>query len=460
MAEELTPKQAEDVLNLIDEISKFIKENQHRVPYHLNLIDEMHINENGHSRILYKLLQYQSTEGKYIFLKSLFKYIADHSCLNFGNISIDNPEILAEKERIDLWVLDSGYAVIFENKIYNAKDQEAQIARYIEKTIAKNTEKYRSKTEGNSKANIFVVYLPQTDNKDPEEQTWGEGNPYEEIRSNLYAKTSFRSIILPWLKEKVLPEISRKDEMFECAIAQYIDYLEGLFKIRESDKKLNNMIMDEIKKKIELRSGCNDLCSIENNIEALQKYREKVDEIQRYIGALEDEFLLAKFKIWKKEYYQKYYSKWTELENGGYGYTDTKKNDATDEEKEEICLEIDKNHLYISAVLEASGMQVNLQNAPDFNAKDKHLYNPNLRDALSTVLQNINENGAVIDTNKNIDLVLNNKDDTTGKFLSKVGIKDWGVGVELIDRLIELIKENSEAIEKAIQNDSPNANLN
>lgn len=293
MAEKLTPKQAEDVLELIDEISKCIEENQYKVPYHLNLIDEMHINENGHSRILYKILQYQNSEGQYIFLKSLFKYIADHYCKSFGNISVNKPEIDLEKCRIDLWVRDEDYAVIFENKIYDAKDQDAQIATYIEKTKI-DSNKYRSETTADGEANIFVVYLPQRDNKDPEPQTWGKYFD-KEIHRNFYAKTSFRSVILPWLKEKVLPEIPRKDKIFKCAIVQYIDYLEGLFKMRKYDKKLNIMVDKVIKKKLQLGDGC-----FENN-EELSKTVDSIEALMEKIETLRDKNRKEIFKQWETD---------------------------------------------------------------------------------------------------------------------------------------------------------------
>ena len=46
---------------LIALINQFLLEKKkHKTPFHLNVIDELHANENAHSRILIKLLQYQS----------------------------------------------------------------------------------------------------------------------------------------------------------------------------------------------------------------------------------------------------------------------------------------------------------------------------------------------------------------------------------------------------------------
>ena len=45
------------LLNFSREFHKRYMEEKLKLPYHINVIDELHINENGHSRILLKLLQ-------------------------------------------------------------------------------------------------------------------------------------------------------------------------------------------------------------------------------------------------------------------------------------------------------------------------------------------------------------------------------------------------------------------
>lgn len=263
----------QSTLDLAEGVAKVIEENKHLVPYHLNLIDELHINENGHSRILYKLLEYRDPEGRYKFLESLLKYIAK-DCEKFGEISVTKPEITQELCRIDLWVRDKDYAIIFENKVYNATDQEAQIARYIECTQGC----------GYPLDKIFVVYLPQSDDKDPSEDSWGK---YKEDFASRYVKFSFRNGVLPWLKSDVLPSIPDKDPLLKSAIEQYVDYLEGLFKQRESDKILNIMVEDYIKQQLgfsghpeeyytQLISKCKNVKDVLAHLENVRDRAEKV----------------------------------------------------------------------------------------------------------------------------------------------------------------------------------------
>ena len=145
-------KECKSLLDFVSEFAKRYEEEKRKLPYHLNVIDELHINENAHSRILMKLLCYQNDKGEYEILQSLLGYmqsIKGAEAFNKKDINIDTPTITQEEQRIDLWIRDKGYAIIFENKIYNAIDQEEQICRYIEKT----------KTEGYKAENIYVIYL-------------------------------------------------------------------------------------------------------------------------------------------------------------------------------------------------------------------------------------------------------------------------------------------------------------
>lgn len=272
----------QSALDLAEGVAGTIAKNKHLVPYHLNLIDELHINENGHSRILYKLLEYRNPDGDYIFLKSLLKYISKN-CEAFEKICVTNPGITQEQCRIDLWVRDKDYAIIFENKVYNATDQEAQIARYIECTQG----------NGYPLDKIFVIYMPQKDDKDPVDDSWGE---YKEVFASRYVKFSFRDGVLPWLKSEVLPSIPDKDKLLKSAIEQYVDYLEGLFKQRESDKQLYIMIENYIKEKL----GLNDDPFM--NKKKLDRKIEELDEVKQYLVNMIDDYKTQIFEQWKQHF--------------------------------------------------------------------------------------------------------------------------------------------------------------
>lgn len=214
-----------ELLKFSEEFREKKKVEENKLPYHVNIIDELHINENGHSRILTKLLQYKNEKNEYEILQSLLDYTKQK---NFWEIKITNPTITQEKKRIDLWVRDDNYAIIFENKVYNAEDQDAQICRYIETTKKEYKEEQ-----------IFVVYISR-DGKEPDPQSWGE---YKEGFKSRYINLSFRYDILPWLKSIVIPNVRQKDVFLSSALLQYVDYLEGN-KMFRTGSIYNNMNME------------------------------------------------------------------------------------------------------------------------------------------------------------------------------------------------------------------------
>lgn len=283
----------QELLSFIDEFQRQYELEKSRLPYHINLIDELHINENGHSRILFRLLSFVNEKGEYEILQSLLNYIICHQgredC-DFSKITIKNPKITQEEERIDLWVRDTGYAIIFENKIYNAVDQDAQLFRYIEKT---NKQSYKNQ-------NIYIIYL-SSDGKEPDQQTWGE---CQNEFTNRYVNLSFKNDILSWLKESVLPSVRLKDCYLQSAIQQYIDYLEGLFSQRTNQKSMNMNLNSFIREHLDLDSKKNDAERIEILTELTKKIeslRQTTDNVARdYISKLltkSKEELLMKYSM-------------------------------------------------------------------------------------------------------------------------------------------------------------------
>lgn len=209
--------------NIIDVCIEITQKYKQKLPYHLNIIEELHSNENSHSRILAKLFQYQN-QGKFVIFESFIEFIVAHNRdKKFGEIKVNAPIISQEEERIDIWIRDDDYAIIFENKIYDADDKVKQIERYITNTLYQS---YR-------KENIYVIYMPPF-TREPSEQSWGF---YKEDFADRFAIVSFNEDIIEWLKESVLPNITLKEVYLRSAIEQYIDYLEGYSGRRELTHK-------------------------------------------------------------------------------------------------------------------------------------------------------------------------------------------------------------------------------
>ena len=279
------------LLELVHYYSCIKRQMEAKLPYHLNVIDELYINENGHSRILAKLLQYKSENMHYEMLESFINLISKESRLEaLGNIKVGQPEITQEKERIDLWVRDKDYAIIFENKIYNAADQDAQLSRYIEKT----------KGCGYQENQIYVVYLSQN-GEEPAEQSWGS---YKEAFQHHYINISFSDHVLRWLKEQVLPNLRIKESVLRSAIEQYIDYLDGLFDLRTQNETINMDLESMIIEKLNLNQFEDDF----DKVKVLQGKIEEVNELYNQLTNLKSKY----YQEARKKTLTPYIHKWNE----------------------------------------------------------------------------------------------------------------------------------------------------
>lgn len=259
------------LLEFVSEFDKIHTQEEKKLPYHINLIDELHADENAHSRILGKLLQQKSAKSTHFeILESFLNFITENHRIkeDFRQITINKPVITQEIGRIDLWIRDEEYAIIIENKIGWAKDQPNQLERYIKRT----------KEQDFDEQQIYVLYLPPIYDKEPNEQAWGKYLD-NDIRKKRYLNLSFKNDILPWLKENLLPNIRPNDKFLSSAIEQYIDHLEGKFNLRGINNKMNMELQKFIREKLKI-----------NDIEpekAFEIVSEKVQEIENVLLQLE-----------------------------------------------------------------------------------------------------------------------------------------------------------------------------
>jgi len=258
-----------------------------KLPYHINVVDELHAGENAHSRILTRLLQQKTPYGKFEILESLIRYIQGRRT-SFSAIRVEKPEITQERERIDLWVRDRGYSIVFENKVHWASDQSEQLSRYIDRT----------KERGYAEKQIYVVYLSPTYDKQPDEQTWGD---YREKFEDRFVNLSFKDDILRWLTDCVMPDVSIRDKYLSSALEQYIDHLEGMFELRNINQKMNMELQEFIKQEW----GLND-ATPKKNIATLQAKQEEINKINNQIELLKNEFGKSIFQEWKTDLMSKY----------------------------------------------------------------------------------------------------------------------------------------------------------
>ena len=170
-----------EVINLISNLEKenierykdILKKQDKKLNFNIfDIITDKWKKENFHSEILKFLL-----ENYEDFFNNFLELINIKDKKEYSNAEITN-----EEARIDILIKSENKAIIVENKINWAPDQNEQLARYYEKI--KNGYNGEQKREVEK-----IVYIAPSKDKNPDAQTFGE---YEkEIKDRLEKIISF-----------------------------------------------------------------------------------------------------------------------------------------------------------------------------------------------------------------------------------------------------------------------------
>lgn len=273
--------------DFIKKVSEALEEQMKTKPYPINLLEEVHMHdndereelsgskrkvcENAHTRILGKILAFNEGKG-FILMKNLIKEVAK-CCNSWNSILIKDPEFTSEANcdntsgRIDLLIKeDDKYAIIVENKINEAADQENQIARYIK----------HLKSIGFPQSQIFVLYMSSRGDA-PSDETWKlDGEDYQKEFAARYFNFTYRFHVLPWLEKEVIPIINSLNQPYlKSAVEQYIDYLKGKYALREEERE---GLLVVLKKELKINDDeiKNDFNGVLHRIDEGISYVEKV----------------------------------------------------------------------------------------------------------------------------------------------------------------------------------------
>lgn len=274
------------ILNNKDAILSKYEYEKNKLPYNINLLDEIHANENAHSRILVKILKY-TLNGDYVILRSFLDFLGEP----FSELRIFKPEITAERDRIDARIRDKTFSIIIENKIWGALDQKDQIERYvaIEKAWRRN------------ESDIYILYLT-LEGGSPSENSISKDRRNEFLKR--YKEISFKCQILTWIKDILLPLIQIRiraavsDQMIlESAVIQYKNFLEGKFNQREGE----TVMKTEMQKIITEKLGLNDPVTDSEKLRKIIDYRDYSIELQNFLNQKENEFVRSVLKKFSEQ---------------------------------------------------------------------------------------------------------------------------------------------------------------
>lgn len=299
-----------DLLNLVKKYAELFNKEKDNFPYRLNVINELHDDENAHSRILIRLLQYKDKD-EYTWLKFFVNRMKDY-CEGEFDIEISNPKIKTEHDtgdgRIDGFIWEEGkYAIIIENKIWNAPDQKEQIDRYVN---------YVNQHHEVKDENIYVIYLTLDGSKEVSENSLSDIT--KNNLGNRFITMNFQDDIIPWLEEDVLPNCKVKEKCLGSAVYQYIDYLKERLGQLDYQKQAQKQALKQILNDMNIAENYKELknlaIALGNKVNELGK--EVADEFQcltqEYFRNIEGFCDNNRIKL-DSGYYQVYNEQWVEI---------------------------------------------------------------------------------------------------------------------------------------------------
>ena len=237
--------------------------------------------ENLHSEILKFLLEnYEDFFNNFLDLIEI-KDKGEYS----------NAEITNEEAKIDILIKSEKKSIIVENKINWAPDQSGQLAKYYRKV------KYEYKKEVEK-----IVYIAPSENKKPDEQTFGKD---EEIKKEIEDRFI-----------KIVGFDGSKDDLVYCLEKSSDKLKENLEKTKNNFDSENFHKLFFINHYIEIlkRTGAGDMSEVELNFfkEVMEKYKTDKDIFKKikYIGEMYNDLIKTRLNSLKEEFKGEYKQYW------------------------------------------------------------------------------------------------------------------------------------------------------
>ena len=288
---------SETILKLSEEVQN-LRNNQNDT----NLLDAVYVNENTHSRILKMILSY-SENGQYPFYESFLKIDKVADILPEGFLG-GMPYFFNERDRIDLLIEGKDYAIIIENKVYGAVDQDRQLERYLDVCMGR----------GMAPEKLYVLYLTKDGSKKVAEGSLTakamEILGVSSETQGRFAEINFKEDILRWLRESILLCEGEDHTQIKSAIIQYTDYVLGMFDEDDNTSRFQDGLTNLLVK-YDIRT-----------IDSYTGYIEAANRLSADLSRRRDEvcgFLARRFISAPLQEYCKHHN--VELAEGPYSYT-------------------------------------------------------------------------------------------------------------------------------------------
>ena len=231
----------DDALSFCNELDKIREEVRENQPFLFNALLEASPNEEGVSRILRGFLSYRA-DGDYVALRSFVRLFLNEKLASLIKRPVlQEEEYVTDLKRIDILVYEKGkYAIVFENKIWDAPEQEGQLTNYIR---GLKEQKYRLRDD-----QVYIIYLPSDEGHGPTDRSWDRN--MQELYKDRYRKVSFKEGIIRWLDSEEMKSIG--DPNFSQSRFLFTDYLKRVFNLTPTDNMEQREIDKHIKSRLDL----------------------------------------------------------------------------------------------------------------------------------------------------------------------------------------------------------------
>lgn len=267
-----------DIIQLNKIFKKISFEVMDKYPYRFNPLEEASFDENAQSRILGRLMRYNKN-GTYLFLENLLSHLNKRKGLSFPK-EVSSLDITIEKYRIDILIQGKkDFVIIFENKFYDAVDQDEQIDRYIDKCV--NYLNFNIE-------NVFVIYLTPNKSEIPKSSLSDKNR--ERLKGRI-AEISVKNDLLKVLDQFKL-DIPKKENFLISGIEQYVDYLKSTLDLNKQVETMDKEIITKIENHL-YNNDVDENLSTLDKLERIGEYQEEISQLKNTI----DELYLEKRKV-------------------------------------------------------------------------------------------------------------------------------------------------------------------
>ncbi len=280
-----------ELLKLYDIIQDVKEEERKKLPYRFNVLLDANPLEPDVSRILAGFFM-QKTNGDYRVLKDFVRtFWGGDLAAMITNPTISTEEAVIGDCRTDILIYEKDkYAIVLENKIWDAVDQPHQLANYIDAML--------SSRYGFCKEQVYVAYLPKTDDHEPSLNSWKSqerGDSYKDEFQDRYRLLDFSEKILPWLESsKAVQGIN--EDYFEHSRFLFIDFLKRKLDLDSIDKMEQKEIEKKLKDHLYTDDAVADAGKLLQMIDKLPRI--PMDEVVKRLTVLRKERTKAAMQQW------------------------------------------------------------------------------------------------------------------------------------------------------------------